>query len=128
MSRPRKPTAILEASGAFIKDPQRRRPYEPRATTPLGSPPERLEAREQEIWYEIAAQLAKGVGTGADRPAFEVLVCLMAMFRHERGKMNTALVSVLISLLGKFGLTPADRSKISVPPDDEPDTLEEFLQ
>src|SRR6266536_2460177 len=100
--RTRKPTAILEASGAFIKDPQRRRPPEPVPTAPLGGPPVHLDEREQAIWRELAAILPPGVAGNTDRPTFELVSCLLAQFRHFRGTMSGSKQSLLANLLGKF--------------------------
>ena len=122
MGRIPQPTAILDAKGAFLTHPERRRPNEPYETRPLGSPPKYLSDEAKKLWKEIAHNLPPGVGKVSDRHAFEMLVRLMAKERadcinnNERGQ--------LIKLLGSFGMTPADRSKISI--DSTP--LDEFQQ
>ena len=128
MSRPRKPTAVLEASGAFVHDPQRRRAPEPAPTGPLGGPPDHLDDHEKGVWHEFAALLPDKVAWNADRPSFELAVCLMAQFRHHRGAMTGSQQTLLASLLGRFGMSPVDRLKISIPASGELDPLEEFLQ
>ena len=76
---------------------------------------------------EIAFHLPPGVAGNSDSAAFEILVCLMEQFRHNRGGMSGSLVSLLLNLMGKFGLTPADRAKITIPAAEEKDALETFL-
>ncbi len=100
MARPRKPTAILETSGAFIKNPQRRRPTEPKPTGELGNPPGRLEREEVAMWHEMAAVLPPGVAKNSDRPSFEMMVCLMVGFTRKR--ISAAEQNLLASLQGPF--------------------------
>ncbi len=113
MSAPRKPTAILDARGAFIKNPQLRREAEPTTDEPLGGPPERLSAELKTLWHELAAEILPGVAKRSDRTAFELLVKLTQRMRDNE-QANTAEMTQLISLLGRFALTPADRSKVVV--------------
>jgi hypothetical protein len=126
MARPRKPTAVLEASGAFINHPNRKRPHEPKPVGELGDPPETLSQTERLLWLEIAADLPPGVGTNADRKSFEIMVCLMNQFRQSR-RITGAELSQLTGLFGRFGMTPADRSKVKVSNDNAQDPLEAFL-
>jgi|SRR5579862_5590716 len=142
MPRPRKPTALLELSGAFKHDPQRRRDGEPRPTGPLGDPPERLPTEAVPYWHEIEATCAPGVLTISDRFAVELAARLMARAvaqptppdvlelirrmktKGEAAKRLKALLGqdglsngelrVLRGFLASFGMTPVDRSKLSV--------------
>ena len=122
MGRIPQPTAILDAKGAFLTHPERRRPNEPYETRPLGSPPKYLSDEAKKLWKEIAHNLPPGVGKVSDRFAFEMLVRLMAKERANASNNNER--GQLIKLLGSFGMTPADRSKISI--DSTP--LDEFQQ
>ena len=114
MARPRKPTKILELSGAFDKDPQRKRPAEPQPTGELGPPPKHLSADKRAVWVELSE--ACFWATDADRQIMELAVVLMARFRSDP-KFNQ--VNHLLSALGKLGLTPSDRSKVSMPVKEE---------
>ena len=60
MGRKRKPTAVLEMSGAFKKNPDRRR-NEPESTGPLGSPPESFSKPEVEAWRVLVERAPTGV-------------------------------------------------------------------
>jgi hypothetical protein len=118
------PTEILDARGSFLKHPERRRPNEPQETRPLGNAPRCLTAEQKKLWGEIAHNLPLGVGKVSDRHAFEMLVRLMGKERAD--SINNNERGQLIKLLGSFGMTPADRSRISIgsSPLDE---LQQFL-
>ncbi|HWR36382.1 MAG TPA: hypothetical protein VN622_10985 [Clostridia bacterium] len=127
MARPRKPTAQLERSGAFKHDPQRarERENEPVPSGPLGDPPENLKELQVEIWNELSGQAAEGVLTVCDRMYLEITCGLMA--RHRAGELlKAAEYNLIISCLGKMGMTPADRSKINAPTKQKQETESEF--
>lgn len=118
MPRPRKPTALLELSGAFRKHPERKRPNEPKPTGPLGAPPSRLSPDDRVAWFELDAINPAGVLTNADRWLVELAARLMARLRqHGLGGENGLSAGQLAQLnrcLSQMGMTPADRSKVSV--------------
>jgi phage terminase small subunit len=132
MARNRTPTAILEAKGSYIINPERKRDAEPKGGGPLGGPPKYLMDEEKKIWKEIAKRLPNGVAFESDRDSFEMLVRLTHVMRYS-GKtltladeseftvpdMKSAERATLISLWSRFAMTPSDRSKVSV--DKEPD-------
>ena len=123
MSRPRKPTAELENSGAFEKNPSRAlaRSNEPANVPDLGNPPTCLSKDEKRIWKECR-RIAPWI-TAADAYALESVCRLVVKMRT--GAMKSADYSVLRSLLSALGLTPGDRSKVSVPSDKQPE-IDEF--
>lgn len=129
MPRPRKPTSILEAAGSFIRHPERRaaRAFEPVPEGSLGNAPAHLDEFEKSVWNEIAKQFASGLGTQQDRVAFELLVSLVSQFRRNRSGMKSGELSLLSSLLGRFGLTPSDRSRTCIIPNSSKDALDDFL-
>ena len=118
------PTEILDTRGAFLKHPERRRPNEPQETRPLGNAPRCLTSEQKKLWGEIAHNLPPGVGKVSDRHAFEMLVRLMAKERSDL--INNNERGQLIKLLGSFGMTPADRSKVSID-STSLDELQQFL-
>jgi phage terminase small subunit len=125
MSRPRTPTAILDSKGAFIANPQRKRRGEPQPVRSIGSPPKQLTDEEKKIWRELVRGLAPGVGKSSDRWAAETMVRLKL---KERANIITSSERAqLILLMGRFGMTPADRAKISVEVPKE-SALQKFLQ
>ena len=115
----------MELNGAFKKDPQRRvaREHEPRPTSPLGEPPEALEPGERAMWTELSQIAPDKVLTGADRWLVEICCRIMAKLREDgmggRHGVSVGELSQLMAGLRTMGLTPADRSKISVPADEK---------
>lgn len=145
MARPRKPTALLEITGAFKRNPNRKRPDEPRESRPLGDPPGRLPANAVPFWLELADMVSGGVLTFRDRWAVELATRLMEKATREasiemalelaregelsaeeikaliqKESISSAELSALRSLLAALGMTPADRSKLSVPTNEKP--------
>jgi phage terminase small subunit len=114
MSRPRTPTALLDARGAFSKNPDRQRPAEPTTDQPIGSPPTYLSKDEKKIWKELVKQSLPGVLKFSDRASFELLVRLTSTMRTDYATMRVADKSLFVSLCSRFALTPADRSKVNV--------------
>ena len=116
MSRPRISTAILEARGAFIHNPGRRvaRANEPKPTGQLGRPPKHLASDEKKIWRELARIVPPGVLTNSDRWFVEMTVRLMPCLRQRT--VTASQIGQLLQCLGRMGLTPADRSRVSVVP------------
>lgn len=113
MPRPRKPTAVLELSGAFKHDPQRRRAreFEPVVEAPLGEPPEYFNEARAARWREIAAQCYWA--TFADRIIVERTAVLWQLWRD--GMATPPQEKMLDANLVRLGLTPSDRSKVKAP-------------
>lgn len=118
MGRPRKPTAELELTGAFKKNPQRSRPNEPKPSGPLGNPPARLSAGEKKAWFELAEIIPPNVLANSDRWAVEIACRIMARIWEDGigGKHGVSVgeLAQLNQLVGRMGMTPADRSKVGV--------------
>jgi hypothetical protein len=111
MPRPRIPTAVLELRGAFKRNPNRRRKFEPRISTALPDPPQTLPNPVKAAWLEMRE---RGFWlTSADRFLVEIAASLMARYRFEEIKSGD--VSQLIQLLGKLGFAPKDRSGLNLP-------------
>lgn len=112
--RPRKPTARLEVVGAFDKNPQRKRTQEPKPKLGLGLPPKSLNKEERKLWNELIKNAADGVLTVSDRWSAEIMVKLMWEFRSGYENFPVMKMSRLASLLGHFGFTPSERSKVEI--------------
>lgn len=113
MSRPRTPTAILDARGSFLVHPERVRTEEPEPTGEIGAPPKCLNKAERDIWQEYIDEAPQGVLHNRDRKLLED-VCRLQLKARKR----TALVgelSLLAKLRQEMGLGPASSSKVSVP-------------
>jgi hypothetical protein len=114
MARPRKPTAVLDARGAFKKNPQRRRAGEPIVREPIGASPPDFDQLQREAYQQIVSQAPIGVLTEADNLAVEMASTLLAQFRKDRDGFPVMAYGKLIQLLGTFGMTPSDRSKLNI--------------
>ncbi len=114
MGRPRKPTEILELAGAFKKNPARRREGEPTSPPLDGGPPEYFSDGEQAAWVDLVTAVPDGVLLQSDSLIVEISARLLAQFRTDPA-MPTARIAILSSCLGRMGLSPADRSKVTVP-------------
>lgn len=124
MSRPRLPSAVAKATGAAIKDPQRFRDRKPPKSPPLGKAPRHFTAGQIEAWDLFADEmpwLTKG-----DRMVVEVAARL-----RDGMKVNPdfpiAGYAQLRMCLSSMGGTPADRSKVSAPDDEDQDPADKFF-
>jgi len=115
MARPRIPTNVLDARGSFKKDPQRAR-VDP-ATKKLKAPPraEHFNDDHKKIWRELVKAAPENVITDSDRIALEVCCLLLHEFRTSPMDFPAAKLVRLETMLGKFGMTPADRAKVAGP-------------
>ena len=111
----RKPSKVLELSGAFRKNPQRARPNEPVGEGPLGPPPDRLSDAEKAAWDEIARRAPRGVLTGSDRFVVE-LAARLKVYLDETpvSEIKPQLMSRYAVLLGQCGFSPSTRAGLAV--------------
>jgi hypothetical protein len=135
MGAPRKPTNILELSGAYRKNPSRRnaRRNEPIPIPGIGDPPADFLRSDSPtsiallaIWDEMIQTCAPDVLTRMDRFALETLCRLK---RKERtSSIKGGEIGALNNLYAKFGMTPSDRSKAAVATEKHGDELTDFLR
>jgi hypothetical protein len=117
MPRPRKSAAALALSGAFVKHPERARP-DVVAAGEIG----RWRAGSSDpaaVWRELAQIAPRGVLTAADRPGLQLLALLIAGVRADPSKLTAAKATAIVTLLGRFGMTPQSRAQIPAPPAEE---------
>ena len=124
MGRPAQPSAISDAKGYYLKHPERKPVGEPVVTKPLGGPPKHLTEDEKKLWREFARMVPYGVAKFSDRWAVEKLVRLFA--KERKGTILVAEGGQVLALFAKFGLTPSDRTKVSVEAPKE-SALDKFL-
>lgn len=118
MPGPRKPTELLQLSGAFKQNPQRAREVGPKSTEPLGDPPATFQAPERAIWYELVGNAPTGVLTSTERPILEVLSLLMLRLRTSWPK--AAELALILNCLVQLGWTPSARSRVVGTPQEAP--------
>ena len=120
MGRPRIPLNIIKMRGGDKHDParfkDRQNEMQPES---LGRVPTNLEPEYKSIWKEIVGALPDNTIGKTDRIALETLCKLTHQMRTDFENMDTAKLTRLETLLGKFCMTPSDRSKITVPPKKE---------
>lgn len=112
MPKPRTPSAVLEARGAFAKDPGRRREDFDSGTFNR-EPPGYFKPHQREVWDEIVNVLPTSVLQATDRIAVELAARLVAQFRHQDdAEVTSAQVAQIRTALAVLGMTPADRSRV----------------
>jgi hypothetical protein len=114
------PTAQLALSGTLKDHPARYadRKNEPTPTGPLGYAPDYFDDARRKVWNELKTQIFPGSTGSSDRVAFEMLCELVVSMRA--GTATDLESNRLLKLLGCFGMTPVDRSKIQVIPKKAP--------
>ena len=122
MPRPRKPTKLHVIQGTLRKSRHRDRADEPEIIAPLGAPPEGWPVAAKMMWAEIANCIPPGVARKADRVMLEVLIRLIAKMRENSEALTPALAAQIRAGCAAFGMTPADRSRVSAPrlPEENP--------
>ncbi len=123
MARPRTPTNILKLKGVDKVNPGRlkERENEPENKNEIGNPPKHLGKLEKDAFKEIVELSIDGVLGEADRLAVEQAAILLTKCRNQYkidGEIVPASASeqnLFFKYLSQFGMSPADRSKISVP-------------
>ncbi len=115
MPRPRVPTNILELRGADKKHPDRmrERENEPVNNNPIGKPPDYLSSEERKFWRMIIHDCIDGVFGEADRIAVSLAARLLTKCAGDTATGQEQMQ--LYRYLGQFGMTPSERSKISIP-------------
>lgn len=114
MPTPRKPTAVLEANGAFRHNPKRAqaRANEPKPVRPIGSPPVHMTKAAKKVWKEIVKESVPGVLMSPDRAILEILSGLLAEYRADPAGFQSSRMILMTKLLSQCGFTPVDRARV----------------
>jgi phage terminase small subunit len=120
----RKPTAIKRIQGTDKDHKSRQNPNEPTPARGIGPANSTLTEYEQEIWDEVVGISYRGVLGEADRIALEMMCRLIAEMRLDFAEMTAAKITQLSQLLGRFGMTPSDRTKIVIPKESNKNAFE----
>ncbi len=127
MPRPRKPTKVLELSGAFKKNPSRKRARagEPQIAAGLGDPPvEWVEGAPHnsrcaallQAWNEIVAQDVLRVLNVSHRILVENTCHLIYKIRRASagyGKATSGDFAQVAANLARMGMTPVDSPRVA---------------
>ncbi len=127
MARPRTPLNIIKMRGSDKVNPGRFKDRENQMQPEsIGRVPNHLKPEYKKIWKEIANHLPAGTIAATDRIALETLCKLIFVMRFDFENMTAAQLGKLESLLGRFGMTPSDRSKVIVPKKTESSAWDEL--
>jgi len=115
MPRPRTPTNVLDLKGAFKHNPDRGRARadEPVPVGELVDPPAEMPQEVVARWREIVRLAHKGVLCEVDALIVEQTAYLLHLLRTEKWNVPAPIMGRYEACLGKLGMTPADRSKVS---------------
>lgn len=115
MARPRTASNILDARGAFRKNPNRARPNEPKVKGAFRkTPPKRLLGLQKDAWRELVKAVPAGVLTGADHLVMEIIAVLLAEFWTNPADMDTTRITRLHAMMARFGLDASGRASLTI--------------
>lgn len=115
--RPRTPTSLLLIQGAYAAHPERAaaRKDEPAPKSGVGDAPKAMKVAARKCWDYLVEIAPEGVLGDSDRAYLEVAAELLALKRRVGvERMESAKLNRLETMLGKLGLNPADRSRVSI--------------
>lgn len=101
------------------------RESEPKPVALLGSAPEHLDKVQKGIWRELVGRVAPGVLFACDAYVVELTVRLTEKMRA--GQLTSSETGQYRGCLASLGITPADRSRVSVPATPQKSPLERIL-
>jgi len=124
----RKPTTVHKLQGTYRASRHDERKNEPKSLGNIGRAPKRLTKEQALCWKEIVDITPDGVLAKSDRIIVELAARMTNDFRTNYEDFNAAKVSKLITILGKLGLNPSDRSSIVIEPpkSKEPSSWDDF--
>lgn len=129
MAKPRTPTNVLALKGSFAKNPDRgrARENEPEVVPGIGEPPNDMDPNVRACWVELVMLCAPGVLSVTDRPFMEYAARVFWMIKQP-GPVDLKAGVRFEAIIGKLGMSPADRSKVTVAnkPDANEDPHAEF--
>lgn len=114
MGRPAKATNIHELTGAFAKNPKRKRA---RAQEPIPEgglpdvPPDYMNHEQRRCYRELVRGCHRDVLSSADGPWVEIVACLLCQYREAPTEMSGPKIGRLMAGLAQLGMTPSDRAR-----------------
>jgi hypothetical protein len=126
MGNPRTPLAKAKATGRTVRDPARfKNRSEPTKQRPLGKPSAGLSERQVEAWEAFKRELPWLMES--DRTIVETASRLRADMWDSKD-INIRAMTLLRQCLSLLGATPADRTRIYAPPEEDEDPADAYLQ
>ena len=111
MGRHKLPSNVKKLKNTYRE--YRENQEEPIPESLIGDAPDCLNIEQKKAWVELLENVPDGVLTGADRIIVEIASRLLSELRIK-DRLSVGKMSHLISCLARMGLTPSDRSKISI--------------
>lgn len=115
MPNRRKSSKILELSGAYTKNPSRRRTETATDSRPVGDVPDHLTPEAKEVWMELVQEAPAGLLAMADRITLEITANLLLELRQQGAEMKATRLNLLVRLLGQIGCNPQARMGLDIP-------------
>ena len=122
-----KPTAIKEASGAYKKNPSRRKKGEPQPLRGIGKAAESRNVEYSAVWDELVNDIPPGVLFCSDRVWLEIAVTLLCEFRQMGSEFSGAKLNQLQKALSHLGMSPVDRTRIVAEQAEESSKEDEYF-
>ena len=133
MGAHKKPQAIRELNGTANRNKHRDNQNQPKVVRGIGPAPDHFTEMQSDIWDYLVSVMFAGVLAESDRPTMEMMAVLFYRFRHgdyaEQSicpALSGVELSRLDSLMGRYGMTPSDRTKIVIPKQENQNPFEEF--
>ena len=126
MPRTKKSARILELTGAYKKNPQRKNHNEPvvesltEADIPAG-----LNPQERDAFKRLMDYMPPGVYTVAEIPLLTMAARYQTQFDNDPEEFPASKASLLTKCLIHLGMTPGGRSKLTVPKAGEKNKFDE---
>jgi hypothetical protein len=124
MPNPRTPSAKAEVTGAAVAHPGRHKARAEPKSQGLGKPSGFLDQFGKQAWEGFKQELPWLAES--DRAMVEIASSVRGRLLSGEDVGITAL-SMLQSILSKMGASPADRSKVMVPDDEESDPTDAYF-
>lgn len=128
MAKPRKPTNVLALKGAFRANPSRakERSNEPSPVGDIGPPPEYLSPAVAAAWTALVTHAHAGTLCASDREFMEYAAKIWAEIKASE-TVDPKLGIRFEACIAKLGMSPADRSRVSViKPKEQQNSYTEF--
>ena len=112
--------AKARLEGRDTKNPQRYRVRNDPTADAIGAPPPWLTEPQAAAWREFAGELP---WLNFSHRALVGIASVLRARLQSGGEVGTKALSLLRLCLGSMGATPADASKVTWAPEEEPDDL-----
>lgn len=126
MGRPRKAAKILDAKGAFKKDPNRKR-EDLKGVGEIGEAPEDFSELERLLWERLKGMVPPGIITGSDELLLEAGARYWAKLRQTNtDELTASQIAQIIGVCNALCISPQARTKVAPPETKKKNSFEGF--